>query len=237
MNLAHFLLAATDAAALLAAHPLRWLAVVLTFLVAVEALMLIPRIGFVLKVAVAGIATAGVMAQFAGAAAGQAPSVLGWLSAFTWPVGAQAVLALAALLPFAIGVAYLQWSQGPSATRFFFGRIRRDAPPPRDAFLRFKVVMQLASLPLIWVTGAVVLQGLSGLSALGVALSAVGANLLAVALIGLMAVGFEGLTARLPAVLPKPVALAVVVVSLLPFLGWSFALLYTTSAQVFGAGA
>ena len=233
MTLVQCLQAAIDAAALLGAHPFHWLAVVLTFLVAVEALMLIPRVGFVLKIGVAGIATAGVMSLFAGAAAGTPPSALGWLAAFTRPVGQQAVLALAGLLPFAVGLAYLRGALGPEGTRFFFGRIGRDAPPPKPAFLRFKFVMQAASLPLTWITGAVVLKGLSGLSALSAALGALVPHALALGLVGVMAMAFEALAAQPPAWLPKPVALAGSLVAVVLFLGWSFALLYTLSARVF----
>ena len=42
------------------------------------------------------------------------------------------------------------------------------------------------------------------------------------------------MSARLPSVLPKPVAVVISILLLVMFLAWSFALTYTVSVKIFG---
>ena len=60
---------------LLAPHPGFWLLFVLVFLVLVEGLMFLPRIGFVVKTAVGAVLGAQALLLFATAAAGGVPSL------------------------------------------------------------------------------------------------------------------------------------------------------------------
>jgi hypothetical protein len=235
MNLAEFFSAASAAIGLLAAHPLRWLGVVLAFLVAVESLMFIPYVGFALKLAVAGVVGAKVIAMFAAATAGAAPSPAHLLSAFSLPASAQLVLAFGAVLPFAAGMIYLYFKAGPSAIEFFFGNIFKVKPPAKELFVQSKYVMQFFALPFTLLAGAVVLKGLSGFGALSAALAAALANWLPILLLGLLGLAFEWSSVQLPSFMPKWVAGAVGGVLLVLFLGWSFAVMYTVSAKVFGS--
>ena len=107
MGFSEFLNAALDAWALLAAYPLRWLAVVVVFLLVVESLMFIPYVGFLVKLAVAGIVVPQVVLLFVEAARGVAPSPMGLLGAFSFPPSTMLVLVAAALLPFAAGILFL----------------------------------------------------------------------------------------------------------------------------------
>ncbi|MEY2688315.1 MAG: hypothetical protein RL375_2513 [Pseudomonadota bacterium] len=233
MSLAEFLSAASAAWALLAASPWRWLWVILVFLISVELLMFIPYVGFVTKMAVAGIVSAQVLALFAAAAAGQEPSPLALMASFSRPLSAQAALAFSALVPFLLAVLVLFLKEGAPAIQFFFGNVLKDKPPPIEVFVPFKYVMQVCALPLTLLAGAVVLQGLSGMAAIQSALTHALANWLPVLLLGLIGLAFEWASGQLPALLPKPAAAAVGGVLLILYLGWSFAALYTVSAQIF----
>ncbi len=237
MNLSEFLASASEAWALLASYPFRWLAVIVVFLVAVESLMFIPYIGFVVKLAVAGIVVPQVVAIFAGAAHGQLPSPVGMLGAFSFPPSTQAVLVGAALFPFTVGVLFLYAKGGTQAIEFFFGNILKTKPPSAELFVQFKYVMQLIALPLTLLAGAVVVKGLVGLAALSAALSTAVANWLPVLLLALIALTFEWSSQQLPAFLPKPIAVAVGGVLVVLFLAWTFAITYTVSVKVFGPTA
>lgn len=233
MNLPEFFTAAAQAWTLIAMFPLHWTAVVLVFLVAVESLMFIPFIGFVVKLAVASVVATQVLAMFHAAAAGITPSVTSLLSGFTLPVSAQLALVFSALLPFAVGIAYLYAKGGPQATQFFFGNITKMKPPPPALFIGFKYVMQLMAVPFTFLAGAVVIKGLSGVAALTAALVAAVTNWLPVLLLALLAVAFEWFSSQLTFLVPKPVAAVFGGVLLVAFLVFSFSLSYTLSAKVF----
>jgi len=237
VNLPEFLNAASDAWSLLAAYPLRWLAVVLVFLVAVECLMFIPYIGFVVKLAVASVLIAQVIAIFAAAAIGQSPNPAGMLSAFSMPIGTQVVLAGAALFPFFAGIAFLYLKGGPQAIEFFFGNILKTKPPSPAQFEQFKYVMQLVSLPFTFIAGAVVIKGLVGMDALSAAAVAAAANWLPVLILGVLALAFEWSSVQLPLIMPKWAAAIVGGVLLAVYLAWTFAITYSVSAKVFAPPA
>lgn len=233
MSFPEFLIAVSEAWDLLATHPLQWLGVVTVFLLAVESLMFIPYIGFVLKLGVAGVVVAQIVAMFAASAGGQSPSAFDLLAAFNLPWPTQAALAGAVVLPFVLATLYLYQRAGIPATRFFFGNIFKTKPPTKALFLEFKYAMQVFSLPFSLVTGAVVLKDLSGWAALSVAVSAAMANWVPVLVLGLLALGFEWVSMQLTSLLPKAAAASVGILLLVLFMAWSFAVMYTVSARVF----
>jgi len=232
--LSEVLSAVTQAWALLIAHPAQWLFVVATFLVAVEALMFIPYVGFVVKLAVAGVVSAGIFALFASASGGNSPNSLTLISSFSLPWAMQATLAFATILPFAVGVLYLYLKGGPASIHFFFGNILKAKPPARELFVQFKYVMLAVALPLTLMPGVVILSGLSGVAAVLAALAAATVNWLPLLLIGTMTFAFEWVSAYLPALMPKAAAVAITGLLLLAFLAWSFAINYTVSTRALG---
>ena len=234
MNLSEFLSSASEAWALLAAYPLRWAVLIVVFLVVVESLTFIPYVGFVVKLAVAGIVVPQVVVLFAAASLGHAPSPTGMVGAFSFPPSTMAVLMGASLVPFALGIIYLYLKGGSSAVEFFFGNMFTTKPPSASQFEQFKYVMQIAALPFTLLAGAVVIKGLTGLAAVSAALVAAVTNWLPVLLLALLALGFEWSSAQLSAVLPKPAAAVVGIVLLVAYLAWSFAITYTVSNRVFG---
>ena len=237
MQLEAVLASTAQAWALLAAYPLSWLMVIVVFLVAVEALTFIPYIGFLLKLAVAGVVGAQLFSLFAGAASGSAPSPLSLLAAFGLPVAAQLTLAFAAALPLLAGLLYLYLTSGANSLRFFFGNIFKEKPPGPAAFVRFKYVMHLVALPLSLVVGAVMLTGASGIAAFAAAVSAAASNWLPVLSLGLLAVVFEGLSVALPKLLPKTMAIATGILLLVAFVAWSSAFVYAVSTQAWSVQA
>jgi hypothetical protein len=237
MDIHQFLSASSGAVRLLAANPWHWLGIVLIFLIGVEALMFIPYVGFVLKLAVAGIVGAKILEMFASSSTGAKPNLTDLLTSFALPVETQVLLAFAAIIPFAIGMVFLYLKAGPSAIEFFFSNIFRVKPPPKEIFVQLKYVMLVASLPLTFLAGAVVLKGLSGFAAVTAALSAAIANWLPILLIGALAIAFEWVSIQLPSLVPKPVAAGIGGVLLICFLAWSLAAIYTLSAVAFGTSA
>lgn len=223
----------SEAWALLAAHPFQWLAVVAVFLMAVESLMFIPYIGFVLKLGVAGVVVAQIVAMFTAAARGQSPHPRDLLAAFDRPWPTQAALALAVVLPFVLASLYLYQRGGVPATRFFYGNIFKTKPPTKALFLEFKYAMQIFSLPFSLVAGAVVLKGLSGWVAVSVAVSAALGNWVPVVVLGVFALAFEWVSMQLTSLLPKAAAASVGIVLLVVFMAWSLAVMYTVSARIF----
>jgi hypothetical protein len=236
LSFSEFLIAVSEAWALLAAHPLQWLAVVAVFLVVVESLMFIPYFGFVLKLSVAGVVVGQIVAMFSAAArVQQSPSPRDLIAAFDLPWPTQAPLAVAVVLPFILATLYLYQRAGVPATRFFFGNIFRTKPPTKALLLEFKYAMQIFALPFSLVAGAVMLKGLSGWVALSVAVSAALVNWVPVLVLGLLALAFEWISMQLTSVLPKAAAASIGILLMVAFMAWSFAVMYTVSARVFMA--
>lgn len=233
MNLTESILAASDAWALLAEYPLRWTALIVAFLLIVEALTFIPYIGFVVKLAVASIVVPQVITMFAAASEGHAPSPAGMFGALSLSPSTMAVLMGAALLPFTLGIIFLYLKGGSQAIEFFFGNMFKSKPPSAALFEQFKYVMQFAAVPFSLLAGAVAIKGLAGPAALSAALIAAITNWVPVVLLLLLSLAFEWSSAQLAAVLPKPAAVAVGITLLVAYLAWSFALTYTISARVF----
>jgi len=233
MNLTQILSAAIEALGLLSMYPFTWLAIVVIFLVCVEGLMFIPYVGFVAKLMVAALVATQIIAIFAAADAGTAPSLSALLSAFSRPLSTQLVLFVSALLPFAAGLIYLYWKAGPSAIDFFFGNVLTSKPPEKGQFVQFKYVMNVLALPFTFLAGAIVIKGLAGWAALAAALTAAMTNWLAVLLLLLMALALEFVTTQLPVIMPKAVGGTLAVLLLVGFLIWSFAFTYTLSKRAF----
>lgn len=234
MNFNSFVAAAGEAWSLLMRWPLRWLAVVAVFVLAVEAVMLVPVVGFVAKMVLGGVLGAQVLALFADAAAGKPPAVSALTRAFARPPGALLALVAGALIPFAAGILYLGLQGGSAATTFFFGNVFADQPPETGLFMQFKFVMYLVAAAFTFVAGAVVLRGLAGRAALSVAVAAAIVNWLPVLLLLLIMLTFEWASLTLTVALPAAVAVAVGIALLLVFVAWLFAITYTLSARVFG---
>lgn len=236
MNVAHIWSAATEAVHLLSKYPFKWLAVVIVFLVCVEGLMLIPYVGFVAKLMVAALVATQVVAMFAAAAAGTAPTLAALLRAFSRPVSTQVVLFVSALLPFAMGLTYLYFQAGPPAVEYFFGNVLSSKPPSKEHFVQFKYVMNVFALPFTFLAGAIVVKGLAGWAAIAAAHTAAVSNWLAVLVYFVMALALELVTAQLPVLLPRAVGGTLAVVLLVGFLLWAFAFTYTLSKRAFPLG-
>jgi hypothetical protein len=155
------------------------------------------------------------------------------LLANSFPRPTQVVLAAAAVVPFLLATLYLYLRAGVPATRFFYGNIFKTKPPIKELLLEFKYAMQLFTLPVSLVAGAVVFKGLSGWPAITVALAAAQANWVPVLLLGLMVLGFEWLSIQLTSILPKPIAAVLGIGLMVLFMTWSLALMYTVSLRVF----
>lgn len=235
MNLSECISAAGQAWELLAAYGIRWLVIITVFLVIVEGLMLIPFVGFLVKLAVAGILLPQIVALFAQAAQGHAPNPTGLLGALSFSPSTMVVLAGAAILPFAVGIGFLYLKGGVPAIAFFFGNILKDKPPAEADFLLFKYVIQLAAIPFTLLAGAVGVKGLAGLEALTTTLSATLSHWLPVLLLALFALAFEWASGQLTSFLPRSVAAVVGTALLFVYLAFTFAYTYTVSERVFAS--
>lgn len=119
------------AVALVLKRPWRWFGLYLLWLLAVESLMFVPVVGFVLKLALAGITAVSLYHVLDRLQAGEAPGVRELLFGFRLPLSSQLMLAAASLLPFAAGLVVLAVTQGRAAPPLasFYQPLRSLAPP------------------------------------------------------------------------------------------------------------
>jgi len=225
---------AAEALGLLAAYPWRLLLAVAVFVAVAEALMLIPRIGFVLKMCAASLLAAQVLVGFRVADMGEPPPLRILLDAVYLPPSSMLVLAGCALLPFFIGIAWLAATRGAGSIRFFFGNVFRDRPPESRHFFVFKNIMLLAAVPFTYVAPAMVLKGQAGVNALSQGLVAGMLYWPSLLAIVLSSAAFELLMARLPMWAPRLVSISLSIPLLVLFLAFEFAFTYTLSVRAFG---
>ncbi len=219
---------------LLAAYPLRWLLLIIVFFVAVESLMFVPYIGFVAKIALAGLLGAQMLVLFSNAASGQPPRPGHLFRVFSLPPSAQLVLVLTALFPVIVALAYLvAQGGGLHSIAYFFGNILATKPPAIDAFFIFKIIMYVAILPLTFIPAAVVLRGLTGAGAVTEGVRAAVRNWPAALAYLAPAILLEWLIVKLPVFLPRTTVAVLAVVAAVLFVAWSFSFLYALSARVF----
>ncbi len=230
MGLGEILQAAGQAVRLVGAAPWPLLAAVLVFFLLAEGLMLVPRVGFLLKFCAAALLAPQILAMLRVAALGETPS-LRILADFVFlPLSSMLVLCGCALLPFFLGLGYFAAAGRADGLRFFFGNVLKQKAPQARHFLVFKVIMTAAGLPFTFVAPAMVLKGYIGGNALEQGLIAGLLYWPALAALLVLALGFEALVPLLPRKL-MPVLAPPLVVGFLLFL---FAFTYALSVRAFG---
>jgi hypothetical protein len=230
MGLGEILQSAQQALRLLGAAPWPLLAAVLVFFVVAEGLMLVPRIGFLLKFCAAALLAPQILAMFRVAALGEAPS-LRILADFVYlPASSMLVLCGCALLPFFLGLGYFAAAGHADALRFFFGNVLRDKAPAARHFFAFKAIMTVAGLPFTFVAPAMVLKGYIGWNALEQGLLAGLLYWPALAALMALALGLEAVVSLLPRK-AMPLLAPPLVAGFLLFL---FGLTYALSVRAFG---
>jgi hypothetical protein len=232
MSIPEILTAAGNALDLILSFPGHWLLFIVAFVVIAEALMFVPYVGFTLKMIVATLIGAHSYVLFQDAAAGVRPDLAGIFGAFSLPLMAQTSIVLSGIIPFFIGVLYLQLTGGWPATRFFFGNILKEKPPEASQFERFKYVMQFSAIPFTFVAPLVVLGGVHDSTALvrGVLLGLHHWPILLL-LLGISLFAEWG-NARMTSGLPKKYALPILGVSMVAFIAWGFSFGYTLYAAI-----
>jgi hypothetical protein len=233
VSLSDFICAAFEAYELLAAHPFRWLVVTVAFLLFVEGLMLIPFVGFTLKLAAAGILSAQFLVIFKLSDAGTLPTPFAFADALSFSFDSLLVLAVTAFAPFALAIVFLRVYAGSSAIRFFFSNIFTTKPPPARAFAISKYVMLFVALPFTLLAGVVAMTSSTGIDALRIAVFTAWEHWLPVLLIALIALAYETAVPRLTSRLPSRLAIVFDLVCLVGFVAWNMAITYTVSKQIF----
>lgn len=230
MGIGEILHSAGQALVLVGASPWSLLAGVLAYFLVAEGLMLVPRVGFLLKFCAAALLAPQLLAMFRVAALGETPSLRILADVIYLPPSSMLVLCGCALLPFFAGLAWLAAAGRRDELRFFFGNVLRQKAPERRHFLAFKGIMTLASLPFTYVAPAVALKGYIGPNALTQGLLA--GLLYWPSLLALLAVAvaFEALAA----LLPRRLAALLAAPLLAGFLLFLFAFTYALSARAFG---
>ncbi|WP_028101248.1 hypothetical protein [Pseudoduganella violaceinigra] len=230
MGTGEILHSAGQALFLIGAAPWSLLAGVLVFFLVAEVLMLVPRIGFVLKFCAAALLAPQILAMLRIASLGETPSLRILADVIYLPPSTMLVLCGCALLPFFLGLSYFAASGRTVALRFFFGNVRRQKAPEARHFLIFKLLMTVAALPFTYVAPAVVLKGYIGGNALEQGLLAGMLYWPSLAALLMLALGFELLVWLLPrrvtALLAAPLVAA--------FLLFLFAFTYALSVRAFG---
>jgi len=225
---------AAQALSLLAAQPWRLLLATVVFIALAESLMLIPRIGFILKFLAASLLAAQMLVIFRVAAMGEPARLRILLDAVYLPPSSMLVLFGCALLPFFIGLSYFALTRRADGFRFFFGNIFRQKPPESKHFLIFKIVMLAASIPFTYVAPAMVLKGQEGGNALEQGLVAGLLYWPTLLVIVALSVAFEFLVAGLLPRLSRKVAAVLSIPLLVLFMAFMFAFTYTLSIRAFG---
>lgn len=230
MGLGEILNSAGQALLLVGAAPWSLLAGVLVYFVVAEALMLVPRIGFLLKFCIAALLAPQVLAMFRVASLGETPSLRILADVVYLPPSSMLVLCTTALLPFFVGLCYFGVMRRADGLRFFFGNVLKQKAPEAKHFLAFKAIMTLAGLPFTYVAPAMVLKGYIGGNALEQGLLA--ALLYWPSLLALLVavVAFEALVA----VFPRKLVALLVAPLLAGFLLFLFAFTYALSVRAFG---
>lgn len=224
MGLEEILHSAGQALVLVGAAPWALLAGVLVYFVVAEGLMLVPRVGFLLKFCAAALLAPQILAMFRVAALGETPSLRILADFIYLPPASMLVLCGTALLPFFIGLCYFGAVGRTDGLRFFFGNVLKQKAPEARHFLAFKAIMTVAGLPFTYVAPAMILKGYIGGNALEQGLLAgllYWPSLLALLLV---AVAFEVLAALLPRRLAGLVAAPLVAGFLLFLFGFTYAL-------------
>jgi hypothetical protein len=214
--------------------PLRWFAIALAFLVFAESLMLVPYIGFILKMSAAAVIETQILAMLAASGAREAPRPLDLLHAFQLPLASQLVVVLSALVPFAAGILFLYLQGGGAAIAHFFGDVATDRAPDADVFFLFKCVMYVVAIPFAFFTSAVGVAKLTGWAAAAAGFSAARKNLLALAVSLALAIAFELALGALSSSGSLPGAI-LSIVSLVVVLAWDFAFSFALATRIFDA--
>jgi len=201
---------------LLAAHPFRWFGIALLLLVIVESLAMLPLVGFSLKVILTALFSAALMCAFAAVDRGEAPRFRHLFGFLRLPATGWLAIVIAAVLPFAAGLALTAWQAGADSVRFFFSSLLVMEPPSQAVFQSFKTSLYLFSMPFVFVPVAVALKGLGGWPALRDSVRAAAAHWRVPVLLFLFSFGYELLMARLPEFFPLAGVIVVALV-LVPF--------------------
>lgn len=230
MGVGEILQSAGQGLALLGASPWPLLAAVLAYFLAAEGLMLVPRVGFLLKFCAAALLAPQILAMFRVAALGESPSLRILADFIYLPPASMLVLCACALLPFFLGLCYFAAAGRADGLRFFFGNVLKQKAPESRHFLVFKAIMTVAGLPFTYVAPAMVLKGYIGGNALEQGLLAGLLYWPSLVALLLLALGFELLVSLLPRKL-MPFLVAPLVAGFLLFL---FAFTYALSVRAFG---
>ncbi len=219
---------------LLAAWPLRWFAVSVLLFLIVEALALLPVVGFSLKVVLTALFAGTVMRLFAAADRGEPPPVSGLFAIHRLGLGGGVALAVSALLPFHAALALTAWLHGSGSVAFFFGSPLQMEPPPAVVFQNFKTAFYLFSVPFVFVAPAVALRHLGGWTALREAVTAAAAHWRAPVLLFLFSFAYELLMARLPEFFPLAGVILVSVLVLTFYIAAMLAFTYVLGRHALG---
>jgi len=176
LSLKDILRCARQAWQLIAAHPFRWLGISLLFLLCVESLMLIPYLGFTLKLPVAAILSAQFLRLHMASEHGQAPRMLAMFDGFKLAFPNLLLLTMTSLLVFACGIAVLYQAGGWHAMRFFFGSFHQYAAPKEIEFIQFKLGMYIAGAIFTFLPASIMLTRLSAGAALSLSFRSFVAN-------------------------------------------------------------
>lgn len=230
MALGEILQSAGQALSLAGVAPWSLLAGVLVYFVVAEGLMLVPRVGFLLKFCAAALLAPQILAMFDVAARGEAPSLLILAGFVHLPLSSMLVLCGSALLPFFIGLCYFAAMGRADGLRFFFGNVLKQKAPEARHFLAFKTIMTVASLPFTYVAPAMVLRGYIGGNALEQGLLAALRYWPSLLALLALTLAFEVLVA----LLPRRVSALLLAPLVAAFLLFVFAFTYALSVRAFG---
>lgn len=129
-----------------------WALFVPVFFAGLNALTLVPYVGYVLRQAVFAVMGTQVIVMLSEVAAGGRPRLRTLCGAFDLPASSGVLLVGVALAPFFVGIAVLAAGDtSGTLVRYFFGNVFWMRPPDVEDVFKLNVVMQIAGAPFAFV--------------------------------------------------------------------------------------
>jgi hypothetical protein len=235
LSFAEFLAALRKSFALPSSHPLRWLALTILFLVAVEATSLVPYVGFFIKVTLASLMVRQWMQLLADVDGGGLPRLNRLFGGFNRPFSELWPLLAAGLIPLAFGIAFLLLAgRGWHDAAFLFGALGEASPPDYGRFVMFKAVMYAVALPLVFVATGIAVYNQRGLVVIYESIVVASRNWLVMVFVLLVEIAFEIAQWQLSVLAPSGLAVTALIASSILFFAWALSFSYALSVAAYG---
>jgi hypothetical protein len=234
LSYAEFLAVLRKSFALPTRYPLRWLALTILFLIAVEATSLVPYVGLFIKITLASLMVRQWMQLLADVDAGRLPRLCRLFGGFNRPFSELWPLLAAGLIPLAFGIAFLLLAGRGRDVAFLFGALGESSPPDYGRFVMFKAVMYTVALPLVFVATGIAVYNQRGLVVIYESIVVASRNWLVMVFVLFIEIAFELVQWQLSVQAPRHLAVMALIASSILFFAWTLSFSYALSVAAYG---